>query len=163
MKSYRFYALLMAFSWLLIRGSFNIQSFVVGLIISYPITFSFRRFYGEDIRLLSLLRARYMLLYVLSFGKDLFLSNLDVAYRVIHPSMPAEEGIVEYSLDLNDSAAIAVLANSITLTPGTLVMDHVEEDGCLLIHCLNMESEDEVVESIEQWENLLKKAFGEQK
>lgn len=163
MKRYRFYALLMAFTWLLIRGSFTVQSFALGLIVSYPITFSFRRFYGKEVRLVSLLRARYLLIYVFSFLKDLFISNLDVSYRVLHPRMPADEGIMEYSLDLKSPAAITVLANSITLTPGTLVMDHVEEDGTLLIHCLNMESEQEVSEGIRKWENLLKKAFGEEK
>ncbi|MFB6114696.1 MAG: Na+/H+ antiporter subunit E, partial [Candidatus Nanohalobium sp.] len=160
MKKYRFYAVLMAATWLLVRGSVTPQSFVVGLIVSYPIAFSFRRFYQGQIKASSFLRTRYLIVYVLHFVKELFISNLDVAYRVLHPSMPADEDIIEYNLDLESSAAITVLANSITLTPGTLVIDHIEEDECLLIHCLNMESEEEVSKGIEYWENLLKKAFG---
>lgn len=163
MKRYRFYAVLMAVIWLFVRGSFTPQTFVLGFLVSYPVAFSFRRFYGDEIKLSSLLRVRYLVLYIFSFGKDLLLSNLDVAYRVLHPGAPADEGILEYELDLENPAAITMLANSISLTPGTLVIDYLEEDGCLLIHCLNMESEKEVSRSIESWEKLLEKAFGEKK
>lgn len=163
MKKYRFYAVLMAVIWVFIRGSTTSQTFVTGIIVSYPIAFSFRRFYPGRIKASSLLNARYLAVYALSFSKELFVSNIDVAYRVIHPDMPTEPDVIEYGLELEHPTAITILANSITLTPGTLVIDHSEEENCLIIHCLQMESEEKASEGIRYWENLLMKAFGEEK
>lgn len=162
MKRYRFYTVLMAAVWLFVTGSFTPQAFVSGLIISYPIALGFRRFYPGDFNLSALKRSPYLLVYALHFLKELLISNLDVAYRVLHPRIPVNPEVLEYRTELSDPTAIAVLANSITLTPGTLVIDHIEDKDILLIHCLNLEDEEEVGKGIRYWEKLLKKAFGEE-
>ncbi len=63
-------------------------------------------------------------------------ANFDVAYRVIHPRMPIKPGIVMINTDLTSDTGKMALANSITLTPGTLTMD--VRGNRLLIHWINV-------------------------
>jgi len=68
-------------------------------------------------------------------------ANLDVAYRVLHPAMPIHPGIVKLKTRLKSDGARTLLANSVTLTPGTLSVD-VRPDGSLYIHWINVRTTD---------------------
>src|SRR4030042_1264200 len=68
-------------------------------------------------------------------------ANFDVVYRALHPKMPIRPGIVKIKTNLKTDSAITALANSITLTPGTLTVD-LTEDGFLYIHWINVKSDD---------------------
>jgi multicomponent Na+:H+ antiporter subunit E len=68
--------------------------------------------------------------------------GIDVAYRVLHPAMPINPGIVKVKSVLKTSTGRTALANSITLTPGTLTME-VTNDGVFYIHWLNVSTLDE--------------------
>jgi len=68
-------------------------------------------------------------------------ANFDVAYRVLHPAMPIHPGIVKVKTSLTSLAAITVLSNSITLTPGTLTVNALE-NGVLYVHWINVKSTD---------------------
>lgn len=61
--------------------------------------------------------------------------GLDVAYRVLHPAMPIRPGIVRVKSVLKTSTGRTALANSITLTPGTLTLE-VTDDGVFYVHWL---------------------------
>jgi len=63
-------------------------------------------------------------------------ANIDVAYRVITGKI--NPGIVKISPQLKSDAAITMLANSITLTPGTLSVDIDEDNNDLYIHWINV-------------------------
>jgi multicomponent Na+:H+ antiporter subunit E len=68
--------------------------------------------------------------------------GLDVSYRVLHPRMPIRPGIVKIRSVLKTDTGKSVLANCITLTPGTLTID-VTGDGVFYIHWINVQSLDE--------------------
>lgn len=68
-------------------------------------------------------------------------ANLDVAWRLLHPDLPIRPGIVKVRTSLRSPVAIAALANSITLTPGTLTVG-ATEDGVLYVHCIWVDSTD---------------------
>lgn len=67
-------------------------------------------------------------------------ANLDVALRVIHPDVPIRPGIIKVRTTLNSEMARTFLANSITLTPGTLTVDL--DDDQLYIHWINISTDD---------------------
>ena len=69
---------------------------------------------------------------------ELIKSNLDVARRVISPSIPINPGIVEIKTNLKSGIGRMLLANSITLTPGTLTVDI--KDDRLFIHWIDVSS-----------------------
>ncbi|MCP5064103.1 MAG: hypothetical protein GY936_16810 [Ignavibacteriae bacterium] len=101
-----------------------------------------------------------MIKYLAVFAVALIKSNFDVARRVISPSLPINPGIVKYSTKLKSDIAKVVLANSITLTPGTLTVDIVGD--ALHIHWLDVKSKDPDVifkEVGEQFETILKEIF----
>ncbi len=66
-------------------------------------------------------------------------ANIDVAYRVITGKI--RPGIVKIKPDLKTDLGITMLANSITLTPGTLSVDIDEETNELYIHWINVDDE----------------------
>lgn len=68
--------------------------------------------------------------------------GLDVSYRILHPRMPIRPGIVKIRSVLQTETARSVLANCITLTPGTLTID-VTEIGFFYVHWINVLSFDE--------------------
>ena len=82
----------------------------------------------------------YTLLFLSTFLTELVKSNLDVAKRVISPSLPINPGIVEVKTKLKSKIARVVLANSITLTPGTFTLEI--QDDSLFIHWIDVKSTD---------------------
>lgn len=83
-----------------------------------------------------------------SFVVELVLSNLAVARVVLRPRLDVRPGIVAYKTQLETDLAITVLANMITLTPGTLTVDVEDDRSTLYIHTLNVRDPEEVTESI---------------
>lgn len=160
MKKYYFYGLTMAFTWLFVTGSIHTATLISGLMIGIPLAYLFRRFYPGEVHM-HLSTVFYTLQYTTSFVGDLMSSNIDVARRVLTPSMPVNPGMISYNTSLRNPTAMTILANSITLTPGTLVVECRESDGKMLIHCLNSDNEEKTLRGIRKWENLLKKIFGE--
>ena len=82
----------------------------------------------------------FSLIYIIVLMWEIMKANLDVAYRVIHPKMPIRPGIVVIKTSLKSDVAKMILANSITLTPGTFTLDVIGDE--LLIHWINVKSED---------------------
>ena len=73
---------------------------------------------------------------IVIFLPALVVANIDVAYRVITGKI--NPGIVKISPQLESDSAITLLANSITLTPGTLSVDIDEKNNDLYIHWINV-------------------------
>lgn len=134
------FATLLGF-WLLLNGSLAEDVLVVGLIAALVITLLFRNGLSvvSEFRLTpqSLLTAP---VYVAFFLKELVKSNLRLAGIVLSPALPLKPGIVKVRTRLKSRMGRLLLANSITLTPGTLT---VEMDGeWLYIHWVTVESAD---------------------
>lgn len=82
------------------------------------------------------------------FFRELALSVKDVTITVLNPRRPIRSAITSVPLDLKSDNGITLLANMITLTPGTTSL-HVSEDrSTLYIHVMNVS--DETVEQIKQ-------------
>ena len=84
----------------------------------------------------------WLLAYVFVFTWYVLKGGLDVAYRVLHPKTPIKPGIIRIRSVLKTDTGRTALANSITLTPGTLTME-VTDDGIFYVHWLFVRSEDE--------------------
>jgi len=82
----------------------------------------------------------YIPIYLLVFLRELVKSTLDVARRVVSPSLPINPGIVKVKTRLKSPLGRIVLANSITLTPGTMTVETDGED--LYIHWIDIQSSD---------------------
>lgn len=127
--------------WILLNGSLAGDVLVVGLIAAFVITLLFR----NGLAVVSGFRAtpRAMLAalgYVFFFAKELVKSNLSLARIVLSPALPLNPGIVKVRTRLKSHMGRLLLANSITLTPGTLTV-HMDGEW-LYIHWVTVESAD---------------------
>jgi multicomponent Na+:H+ antiporter subunit E len=147
--------------WIAFTTSFAMQELVVGLIVSMLISLlSVRWFTCCTFAILAPKRIFYMLWYLVVFIVALVKSNFDVARRVLTPSLPINPGIVKFKTQLKTDYAKMVLANSITLTPGTLTIDIVEDT--FYIHWIDVKTTDPekaFTDIASQFEKILLKIF----
>ena len=104
----------------------------------------------------------FLFVYLPKFLWECFKANIDVAWRVIHPQLPINPGIVRVKTSLKTDTALTFLANSITLTPGTLSVDVDKDDGLLYVHWIDVKSRDTEGATriiVERFEKILKKIF----
>jgi len=107
-------------------------------------------------------RYLWFLYYVPIFLWEVFKANIDVAYRVSHPDLPIHPGIVKVKTTLKSDTALTFLANSITLTPGTLTVDIDAEKGYLYVHWIEVKEKDTEKATkmiIERFEKILRRIF----
>ncbi|MHC4634970.1 MAG: Na+/H+ antiporter subunit E [Planctomycetota bacterium] len=128
--------------WLLLTWTLNVQVIIAGVIASALIAVLFHEMLPKEHRVfISPVRLFWFLVYVPVFFYYMVKANLDVVYRALHPKMPINPGIVKIETSLKTDSGITALANSITLTPGTLTVD-LTDDGFLYIHWINVKATD---------------------
>jgi len=118
--------------WIMLTGSIESTELMTGAVVSVVAAIATPRleiFQGIH---LTLLAPVALLRYLLHFIKALLLANLDMARRVLSPSLPLNPAVVEVETGLQSRLGRLLLANSITLTPGTLTVDVI--DNRLLVH-----------------------------
>lgn len=127
--------------WMLLTFEFTIPNIIVGTISSIICALFFGKVFVTNIyKLLQPRRYFWFIIYLFVFIWECIKANLDVAYRVLHPAMPIRPGIVKVKTTLKSDMAKMLLANSITMTPGTISVDIIDDD--LYIHWIYIRSED---------------------
>jgi len=133
--------LILLLFWILLNGSVAADTLIVGALAAFLITLFFRRGLAciTEFRFTprAFVAAAQFLVY---FGKEMIKSNFKLAAIVLNPALPINPGIVKVRTKLKSPMARLLLANSITLTPGTLT---IELDGeWLYVHSVTAESAD---------------------
>lgn len=82
--------------------------------------------------------------YLVWLAWQLILANIEVARAVVRPDLKIDTEIVRFKVHFDNPMALTVLANSITLTPGTVTMN-VTDDGIFEIHALTTGSAEGIV------------------
>jgi multicomponent Na+:H+ antiporter subunit E len=148
--------------WLALTSSFDFQKLTAGILISLILSSFLNKTYLElGLPQLSMKRLLFSLIYIFIVFREVVKANFDVAYRIIHPKMPIKPGIVVIKTGLKQDIAKLILANSITLTPGTFTLDILGDN--LLIHWINVKGEDTGVTTKvigEKFERYLRIIFG---
>ena len=127
--------------WLLLNGTLAADTLLIGALAALAITVFFR----DGLSFLYEFRATPQAFaaaaqFVVYFLKELIKSNIKLAAIVLYPSLPVNPGIVKVRTKLKSRVGRLLLANSITLTPGTLTVKL--EDEWLYIHWVTVESAD---------------------
>jgi multicomponent Na+:H+ antiporter subunit E len=127
--------------WLLLTFRLTVPNIIVGAAASLLCSLMFTRFFINNVyKLLQPRRYFWFLVYLGVFIWECIKANIDVAYRVLHPAMPIRPGIVKVRTNLKSDLAKTLLANSITMTPGTISVDIIGD--YLYIHWIYIRSED---------------------
>jgi len=147
--------------WLLLTWSLDLQQIFTGVVVAGLFAVLLGNLYYEmSPRILDPLRWLWFVIYMVCFTYYCIKANFDVAYRVLHPDMPIRPGIVKVRTTLKTDIAKTFLANSITLTPGTLTIDIIQSD--LYIHWINIvsdEPEEQTDVIVRRFENILRRVF----
>ena len=118
--------------WILLTWSFSVQELAAGAVVSLAVALFSARFFIHEKAFWLAAPAKFfgLLGYVLfTFPVELVKANVDVAKRVFGGCKNINPGIVKVPVNLESEYGQAMLANSITLTPGTITMDIAEEEG----------------------------------
>ena len=133
--------LLLMIVWIAFTTTFTSEELITGAIVSMIISLlSIRMFTCCKLSILAPKRIFYMIVYFFVFIIALIRANFDVARRVLTPSLPINPGIVKFKTKLKTDYSKMVLANSITLTPGTLSVDII--DDTFYIHWIDVKTTD---------------------
>lgn len=147
----------LAVIWVLLVNRFSTGHILLGLLFGWGIPLFTRHFWPEPVRMarpLVLLRYLGIVLF------DIVVANLTVARLILGRPKNLQPRFVELPLDLQTDLAISMLANTITLTPGTLSAQLSDDRRCLIVHALHETDSEALVKTIKQrYEAPLKEIF----
>ena len=148
MKQVVLSTLLLFGTWLLLTADLAPENLLIGAGASVLISLMFRRV--EVLRGIRLSPKSFVffVLYVFVLLFEIIKANLDVARRVVMPRIPINPGIVEVKTRLKTPIARMVLANSITLTPGTLTVAVAKDT--LLVHWIDVKGKGDVTKATQE-------------
>ncbi|WP_442636769.1 Na+/H+ antiporter subunit E [Rossellomorea marisflavi] len=136
---------ILAFVWMFLSVSFTAPSFIVGYLLGLLIILAMRRFFPDRFYLWRVVASISLLLL---FLKELIKANVDVLKTVLKPKLDFQPGIFAYETNLKKDWEVTLLANLITLTPGTLVMDVSMDKKILYVHAIDLPDKDAVIDDI---------------
>ncbi|MFN3595914.1 MAG: Na+/H+ antiporter subunit E [Rubricoccaceae bacterium] len=125
--------LLLAIAWGAVTGSFALESLLTGFVLGYAALLVARPALGPSPYYLGVWRAIGLGAF---FVWELVISSLRVAKDTLSPRMNVQPGIVAVPIEVRTDAEITVLANLISLTPGTLSLDVSADRRTLYIHAM---------------------------
>ncbi len=139
--------LLLGLIWVALTGTFTAANLLIGVVLGYLIlAFAGSTVGAEGYAGRVWKRIGFLLFYLW----ELLLSNLRVARDVIRPRSRANPAIVAIPVDGLAPTQITLLANLITMTPGTLSIDTSDDQRTLYIHAMFVEDVDQLRDEIEQ-------------
>ena len=147
--------------WLLLTFSLSVPNIIVGIVASILTVVLFGKYFIKNVSpFLQPQRYFWLIVYLFVFIWECIKANFDVAYRVLHPAMPIKPGIVKVKLGVKGDFARMMLANSITMTPGTISVDII--DDYIFIHWIYISTDnpEEYSEKVSgRFEKYIKKIF----
>lgn len=140
---------LLALAWIALTGTFTPVNFLFGFVVSFGLLWLTQRLMKPSNYFA---KVSQVLGFVLFFLVELILANLRVALVVLSPRPAIRPAVVAIPLDVRSDAEIALLANLLTLTPGTLYLD-VSKDRCTMyVHTI-------FVDDLDQFRRRIKQGF----
>lgn len=150
--------------WFILSGKLEAKYLILGLVSAALVTFVTQDLLEpEKTRRKKspsptpLKRAGKVVSYWVWLSYEIIKANLQVAHLVLHPKLPIDPGLLRFRTRLQSKLGHIVLANSITLTPGTITVDLT--DGTYLVHALVPEAAGSLLEA--KMQSRLEAIFGE--
>jgi len=148
---------LLALAWAAVTGSFTLANIVFGFVLASAALYLIR---GQVGSLGYFRRAGHIVSLTLLFLYELIMSAWKVAVMVMTPKMDLKPGIFAYPLKVDRDFEITLLANLITLTPGTLSVDVSEDRRFLYVHAIDCSDPDQTRRDIaDGFERKIMEAF----
>lgn len=143
--------------WLLLNHSLSPGHVLLAILLGVLIPLFTRRFFPEPVylgRVATLARLVAVVLW------DIVVASFAVARLALVPTSKLRPRFVRVPVALEDDFALTALASTISLTPGTVTAEITAERDYLLVHALDVDDEDALVEAIkERYEAPIKEIF----
>jgi len=136
-----------AFGYTGVQGQFNLSGLAVGYFLGYAALWVTHPLYGPSRYFRRVPKALGLLAF---FLVELVYSNLQVLWEVITPGQISRPGIVGVPLTASSELEILLVANLISLTPGTLSIDLSDDRRTLYVHVMFLDDPDRFRESIKK-------------
>jgi multicomponent Na+:H+ antiporter subunit E len=134
--------IMLAVSWMLINGSFSIFNFFVGFVVGFLSLSLTQTTKGT----LSYGRQSWAAVCLLAFFlKEVLITSIRVVWDVLTPTHLSEPDIIHYPLDAKSDLEIMLLANMISMTPGSLTLDISEDRAYLIVHAMFARDKEAVI------------------
>lgn len=137
--------LFLAMAWMLLNGAYSSLDFLIGfgagflaLWLTQP--FALSTSYFGKLKAFSIL--------VLFFLKELFASVAKIVVDVLTPKQSSRPAIIKVPLDAKNDLEITILANMVSLTPGSLSLDVTDDKRFLIVHAMFATDEEEAIQAI---------------
>lgn len=147
--------LFISFMWMFLSEDYSFQSFLFGYIIGALLLFMLNRFFPSRFYLYPMYK---ILILIAIFIRELILSNISIVKLVYGRKLNFEPGIFEMPIEVTKNWEITLLANLITLTPGTLTVAISDDRKRFFIHAMDIDDKEE---SIHEIKNTFEKAIME--
>ncbi len=161
------------FVWSLLSWPPDKKQLLIGVLVALFMTFmtidtfGSRASSGKEKRfnvISAAVKVLWFACYFMVFLWECLKANIDVAWRVLHPTLPIRPGTIRVKTSLKSDEGLTFLANSITLTPGTTTVDVDKFKGYIYIHCLFLreapEGDSEIrLPVVDKFERILKRIF----
>lgn len=131
---------LLAVAWMALTGVFTPLNLTVGFVLGYGLLLLTQRVEQQPTYFKKVWQ---VVAFGVFFAKELVKANIRVAYDVITPKNLMSPGVVAIPLDAKTELEITLLANLITLTPGTLGLEVSSDRRVLYIHAMYVTDVDE--------------------
>ncbi len=141
-----FFNIVLAFAWCLLQDEISLRQFVIGFLVGLSAMLFFPRSFHQERRYFRKVTLSVQLVFF--FIKELLIANWTVVRQVLAPELKIQSGIVAYPLSLQNDVLITLLANMITLTPGTLSVEVAPDRQFLFIHFLDVDDVEEEIRII---------------
>ncbi len=143
--SYILTAIIMFVFWVLLSGKFTFILLLSGVVSSLFVAYLSHDLLFGNVNFIKLGAMIFRLIcYLPWLFWQVIVANLDVAYRTLHPSMPIDPCVITFDADLETEAAIVILANSITLTPGTVTIE-ADKDRRFRVHAISSSAAEDLL------------------
>ncbi|MBQ0027913.1 MAG: Na+/H+ antiporter subunit E [Lachnospiraceae bacterium] len=134
--------------WLIFNGQVTLEIAIFGLIISAGMYWFICKFcgYSPKREKINIMLALMVLKYICILIWEIIKANMSVIGLIMNSRNDIEPAVVRFSTDLRTESARVLLANSITMTPGTITVSL--ENNEYVVHCLDKSLADGINESV---------------
>lgn len=137
--------ILLALAWAAVTGSFAEVNLAFGFVLGTAALYLIREQVGTTAYFSKLGKGIGL---AATFVYELVLSAWRVATIVLRPKIELQPGIIAYPLTVDRDFEITMLANLITLTPGTLSVDVSDDRKTLFVHCIDVPDPQATIDDI---------------
>ncbi len=116
-----FWTVLLFVMWMILTANFQLFNILVGIAVSFSIALLYIKLFTH--KAFEFISPFWFMVYLFVLLKNLIISNIQISKRVLSRDMKLSPAIVAVKTDLESDWKKLLLANSVTLTPGTLTLD----------------------------------------